>query len=122
MFAILNKLGCWLQPLRPVFWAILFAAGVGFVATVTGLVGLSDAYAILLLVSMMWALTLLVLVSCFPASVAPIHPDDGALEHLRKRMSFAVTWLIGVATVIASLAVVITTLKLASIFAGHITN
>ena len=122
MLAILNKLARRLQPLRAVFWTILFAAVVGFVATVTGLIALSDAYVIFFLVSMMWALTLLVLVSCFPASVAPLHPDDGALVHLRKRMSFAVTWLIGAVTVLASIAVVITTVKLAGIFVSYFTN
>jgi hypothetical protein len=122
MLAILNKLARRLQPLRVVFWTILVAAGVGFVVTVTGLIGLSDAYVILFLVSMMWALTLLVLVSCFPASVAPLNSDDGVLIHLRKRISYAFTWLIGAATVLVSIAVVVTTAKLAGVFASHFTN
>jgi hypothetical protein len=122
VLAILNKLAHRLQPLRAVFWAILFAAGVGFVATVTGLLVLTDAYAILFLVSMMWALTLLVLVSCFPTSIASFHPDDGVWVHLRKRISYGLTWLIGAATVLASITVVVTTIKLAGIFASHFTN
>lgn len=122
MLAILNKLAHRLQPLRGVFWAVLFASGVGFVTTVTGLIVLSDAYAILFLVSMMWALTLLVLVSCFPASVVPLHPEDDVLVGLRKRISYGFTWLIGAATVLASIAVVVTTVKLAGIVASHFTD
>ncbi len=122
MLDVLNKIARLLMPLRGVFWVLLFAAVAGFVVTVTGLVALSDAYAIMFLVGMMWALTLLVVVSCFPTSIEPSNPDDELRVELGKRINNAFAWLVGAATVLASAAVVVTTLKLMGIFTSQFTS
>ena len=120
MLDILNAVAERLRRVGWVFWLVLIVSVVGFLGTVTGLLALSDAYAILFLVTTMWALTLLVVVGCFPRPIPEPGPDAGLGERVASRLSYVFTWLLGAATVLASVAVIVTTLKLAGIFASQL--
>lgn len=122
LLRFLNAAARHLQPLRVFIWLLLVVSIVGFGTVIVGAFGMGDRYAILFLVLCLWCLSLLVVVTCFPRQPAAILSSDGLGVRVRKHMDRGLTWLIAIVTVLVTIAVAITTLRLGAVFFGGLTN
>ena len=112
MLKFLNFTAQYLHRFKAGLWLLLFGSIAGFFTIIFTSEASADAYAMLCAVLCLWSLVLLMIASYFPTELADITEDDSFFTRLKKRLYYAFSWLIALISVLASIAIVITTIRM----------